>query len=119
MITLFFRKILLRKPERKEEIRDLNATLKKYFPNFLSMFQSGKFLIKLIYGKRSIREKDKNNFRTGNDKNWPHNQEPIYIYDPEKLGKDKYLENDLIHTELVIKDIELNERYPQMKIQAV
>ena len=101
----FSRKILLRTPERCEEVRDLYWTLKKFFPNFLSMMKPGERLIKLIYSKRPLREKDKNAFRQSTDKSWPHNQEKIFIVDPEKLRGYKFLEEDIIHTELVIQVI--------------
>ena len=69
------------------------------------MMKPGERLIKLIYSKRPLREKDKNAFRQSNDKTWPHNQEKIFIVDPEKLRGYKFLEEDIIHTELVIQVI--------------
>merc|ERR1712212_379271 len=110
------RKILLRAPERLEEIKDLYATMRKLFPNFLSMLKPSQRLIKLIYSKRSTREKDRHSFRLSNEKSWPHNQENIFIFDPEKLGEKKFLDEDIIHTELVIKDIVLPEKIREMQI---
>ena len=77
-----------------------------------------KYVIKLIYTKRSYKELDKKYFRTLEKPSWPHNNDVIEVLNHEKSQSNsfKFLEDDIIDTELVLYNIGFSPRMTQMQM---
>ena len=107
--------IMLRRPSNIEEIKNFNGCLKGFFPGYLHLILQKRYC-KLVYSRRSAREKDRHNLRN-NEFKWPHNQERIEIINHEKImNYQQFLEDEIIDTELVISNVTNLDKMSQLKI---
>ena len=108
--------IMLRRPSNSEEIKNFNGCLKGFFPGYLHLILQKRYC-KLVYSRRSAREKDRHNLRN-NEFKWPHNQERMEIINPEKcsMNYQQFLEDEIIDTELVISNVTNLDKMSQLKI---
>ena len=108
--------IMLRRPSNSEEIKNFSGCLKGFFPGYLHLILQKRYC-KLVYSRRSAREKDRHNLRN-NEFKWPHNQERMEIINPEKCSMNfqQFLEDEIIDTELVISNVTNLDKMSQLKI---
>ena len=108
--------IMLRRPSNIEEIKNFEGCVKGFFPGYLHLILQKRYC-KLVYPRRSAREKDRHNHRN-NEFKWPHNQERMEIINPEKcsMNYQQFLEDEIIDTELVISNVTNLDKMSQLKI---
>ena len=108
--------IMLRRPSNSEEIKNFSGCLKGFFPGYLHLILQKRYC-KLVYSRRSAREKDRHNLRN-NEFKWPYNQERMEIINPEKcsMNYQQFLEDEIIDTELVISNVTNLDKMSQLKI---